>query len=62
MSQYKHTQKLRLLLYAGAAYFLGVAVVHSLGIKIPGLFVYFNVPSYTTCTSKEEEVECSFDV
>jgi len=39
-------QTLRVLLYAGAGYFLGVSIVHMLGLKIPGLFVYFNVPSY----------------
>jgi hypothetical protein len=32
-------------LLAGALYFLAVAAVHMLGIKVPMLFVYFNVPS-----------------
>jgi len=40
------TTPLIFLLYSGAVYFFCVAMVHSLGIKIPGLFVYFNVPSY----------------
>lgn len=38
-------QILRFLLYAGAVYFLFVALLHSLGIKIPGFYVYYNVPS-----------------
>jgi len=33
-------------LLAGAVYFFGIATVHLLGIKIPPLFIYFNVPSY----------------
>jgi hypothetical protein len=37
---------LKLLLLAGALYFLAVAIVHMLGTKVPMLFVYFNVPSY----------------
>jgi predicted membrane channel-forming protein YqfA (hemolysin III family) len=39
-------QILNFLLYAGAVYFLLVAIVHFLGIKIPGFFVYYNVPSH----------------
>ena len=38
---------LKWLLLAGALYFLAVAVVHSAGLKVPGLFVYYNVPSYS---------------
>jgi len=41
-----HIKKLKLLLYAGSVYFACVALVHAAGLKIPGLFVYFNVPSY----------------
>jgi hypothetical protein len=37
---------LRWLLSAGALYFLAVAIVHMAGIKVPVLFVYYNVPSY----------------
>ena len=33
-------------LFAGAFYFLAVATAHMLGIKVPMLFIYFNVPSY----------------
>jgi len=39
-------QILTFLLYAGAVYFFGVAFVHGIGTKIPGFFVYYNVPSY----------------
>jgi len=46
MTNMNHKQILKFLLYAGALYFFGVAAVHSIGLKIPGLFVYFNVPSY----------------
>ena len=37
---------LKASLLAGAAYFLGVSVAHMLGVKVPGLFVYFDVPSF----------------
>jgi len=37
---------LKYSLLAGAVYFLSVSVVHMLGIKVPVLFIYFNVPSY----------------
>ena len=33
-------------LAAGAIYFLLVAVAHRTGIKLPGLFIYFDVPSF----------------
>jgi len=33
-------------LFAGAFYFFAVATVHMLGIKLPILFIYYNVPSY----------------
>jgi hypothetical protein len=33
-------------LFAGALYFFSVSVVHMLGLKVPVLFIYFNVPSY----------------
>jgi hypothetical protein len=32
-------------LFAGGVYFLAVSTSHMLGIKVPMLFVYFNVPS-----------------
>jgi hypothetical protein len=42
----KHTTKLKWLLLTGAVYFLGIATVHMLRIKVPLLFVYFSIPSY----------------
>ena len=42
----RNTTILKWLLLAGAIYFLGVATVHMLRIKVPLLFVYFSVPSY----------------
>ncbi|MBT3228652.1 MAG: hypothetical protein HOD43_10545 [Candidatus Marinimicrobia bacterium] len=46
MKKLSQDQILNFLLYAGAVYFLLVAIVHFLGIKIPGFFVYYNVPSH----------------
>src|SRR5574337_499996 len=37
---------LKWLLSIGAIYFLAIAIVHMMGIKIPVLFVYYDVPSY----------------
>src|ERR1700690_3847017 len=37
---------LKRLLFAGAVYFLAVAIVHMFRIKIPLLFHYYNLPSY----------------
>jgi hypothetical protein len=37
---------LKWLLLVGAAYFLAVAIAHMIRIKIPMLFVYYNLPSY----------------
>ncbi len=37
---------LRILLLAGALYFAAIALVHLFGIKIPGLYIYFDVPSH----------------
>ena len=33
-------------LTAGSVYFGCIAFAHSIGLKIPGLFIYFNVPSH----------------
>lgn len=33
-------------LFCGSIYFLLMAIAHAVRIKIPGLFIYFNVPSY----------------
>jgi hypothetical protein len=35
-----------MVLRAGAFYFACVAFAHTIGLKVPGLFVYFNVPSH----------------
>ena len=37
---------LRWSLMAGALYFACIALAHAIGFKIPGLFIYFNVPSH----------------
>jgi hypothetical protein len=37
---------LRWLLLAGAVYFFAITIVHMFRIKIPFLFVYYNLPSY----------------
>jgi hypothetical protein len=36
---------LRASLLAGAAYFAAVALAHTVGVKLPVLFIYFNLPS-----------------
>ena len=46
MSVNKYTRLLRWSLFAGSAYFLSVAVAHQIGAKVPGLFVYFGLPSH----------------
>ena len=38
---------LKFSLLAGSFYFFLVSVAHLWGIKIPGLFIYFNIPSYS---------------
>jgi len=37
---------LKYSLYCGAVYFLLMSTAHSIGLKVPLLFIYFNVPSY----------------
>ena len=37
---------LRWSLIAGAAYFGCAALAHTIGFKVPGLFIYFSVPSH----------------
>ncbi|RKZ07276.1 hypothetical protein DRQ25_11960 [Candidatus Fermentibacteria bacterium] len=37
---------IKISLFCGAIYFLLMAIAHAIGFKIPGLFIYFNVPSY----------------
>lgn len=41
-----NTRILKYSLLAGAIYFASVATVHMLGIKLPILFVFFDVPSH----------------
>ncbi len=33
-------------LRAESVYFSGISLAHTLGVKIPGLFIYFNAPSF----------------
>ncbi len=42
----KSATALKWLLLIGAVYFLAVAIVHMLRIKVPLLFIYFDLPSY----------------
>lgn len=42
----KSAAVLKWLLLIGAVYFLAVAIVHMLRIKVPMLFIYFDLPSY----------------
>jgi hypothetical protein len=42
----KDAKILRWSLMAGAIYFGCIAFAHTIGLKIPGLFIYFNVPSH----------------
>jgi hypothetical protein len=42
----RHAAILRWLLLAGGVYFLAIAVAHMLRLKVPLLFVYYDVPSY----------------
>lgn len=37
---------LRYSLLAGAGYFSAIAVAHVSGTKVPGLFIYYSIPSY----------------
>lgn len=38
---------LKISLYSGAIYFSLMSIAHITGIKLPGLFIYYNVPSNT---------------
>lgn len=37
---------LKYSLYAGSIYFFSISVAHIIGMKVPGLFIYYNVPSH----------------
>lgn len=43
----KDAHILRWSLIAGAFYFGCIALAHTIGLKTPGLFIYFNVPSHS---------------
>lgn len=43
----KNSTILKLSLLAGAVYFFLVSVAHLSGLKIPGLYIYFEIPSYS---------------
>lgn len=42
----RNTAILKGLLLGGAIYFLALAIAHMLRIKVPFLFVYYDIPSY----------------
>jgi hypothetical protein len=42
----KNMVVLKWSILAGSFYFLGIAIVHMFGFKVPGLYIYFDVPSY----------------
>jgi hypothetical protein len=44
----KNVTTLRWLLLAGATYFLTISIAYMLSIKVPLLYIYYNVPSLTT--------------
>lgn len=41
-----HRSLLKFLLLAGFVYFFSMAAAHMIGWKAPGLFIYFDIPSY----------------
>ncbi len=45
-SMSRNAVTLKVLLLAGAVYFLGMSIVHMLRIKVPLLFVYYSASSY----------------
>ncbi len=46
MAKNRYDNVLRISLIIGAIYFACIAVVHFFGVKIPGLYIYYNVSSY----------------
>ncbi len=42
----KNTALLKWLLLAGAVYFLAISIAHMLRVKVPFLFIYYDLPSY----------------
>ena len=45
-SALKAKKVLKWSLGGGAVYFLAVTVAHWVGFKVPGLFIYYDIPSY----------------
>lgn len=43
----KNLYILKLLLLSGSVYFFLIATFHMFGIKIPIIYIYYNVPSYS---------------
>ena len=41
-----NSKKTQYTFIAGAVYFAAMAVAHYFGLKVPGLFVYYDTPSY----------------
>ena len=42
-----NTKILKWSFVLGAAYFACISIAHTFGVKIPGLYIYFNVPSHS---------------
>lgn len=42
----KSASWLKIALIGGTLYFLAIAMVHMIGLKVPGLYIYFNTPSF----------------
>jgi len=40
-----HKSLLKILLLSGFVYFFSMAAAHMIGWKVPGLFIYFDIPS-----------------
>ena len=38
---------LKILLFSGFTYFFSLSIAHMAGWKVPALFIYFEIPSYT---------------
>jgi hypothetical protein len=41
----KNAAILKWSILAGSIYFLGISIVHMFGLKVPGLYIYYDVPS-----------------
>lgn len=36
---------LQIAFIVGAVYFFAISIVHAMGLKVPGLYIYYNIPS-----------------